>query len=328
MVRKITALTIAGCALTLATNVFAESDPAADPTIKMDAASSMLPPNARPGECYARVFAPPEYKNVSKTVVKREAGVKIETTPAEYEWIEDQVLVKEAFEKLEIKPAEFKWVEEEVLVKPAGEKLVAEEAEYNTVEERVLVRDGYTSWKKGRGPIEKLDHGTGEIMCLVNVPPEYKTVTKRVLVKPAGVRKVEVPAEHATIKKQVLVTPAQTVKAMVPAEFKTVKSMKLVQPAQEMRTEIPAELETVAENIKIADGRMEWRPILCETNTSSDVVRKLQGALQKAGFNPGSVDGSLGGRTFTAMQAYQQSQGLPSGQLTLETLNSLGVLTN
>ncbi len=328
MVRKITALTIAGCVLTLATNVFAEADPESDPAIKMDAVSSMLPPNARAGECYARLFVPAEYKNVSKTVVKREAGVKIETTPAEYEWIEDKVLVKEAFEKLEVKPAEFKWVEENVLVKPAGEKLVAEEAEYNTVDERVLVRDGYTSWKKGRGPIEKLDHGTGEIMCLVNVPPEYKTVTKRVLVKPAGVRKVEVPAEYATIKKQVLVTPAQTVKTMVPAEYKTVKTMKLVQPAQEIRTDIPAELETVAENIKITDGRMEWRPILCETNTSSDVVRKLQSALMKAGFNPGAVDGSLGGRTFTAVQAYQQSKGLPSGQLTLETLNSLGVLTN
>ncbi len=104
--------------------------------------------------------------------------------------------------------------------------------------------------------------------------------------------------------------------------------MKLVKPAQEIRTEIPAEIETVAENVKVKDGRMEWRPILCETNTSPDVVRKLQSALMNAGFNPGAIDGSLGGRTFTAVQAYQQANGLPSGQLTLETLNSLGVLTN
>lgn len=324
MLRKMTALTIAGCAMALASSGAAETGPAQ----AVQAAASMLPPNARPGECYARVFVPPEYKNVSKTVVKREAGVKIETTPAEYEWVEEQVLVKEAFDKLEIIPAEFDWVEEQVLVKPAGEKLVPVEAEYDTVEERVLVRDGYTTWKKGRGPIEKLDHGTGEIMCLVNVPPEYKTVTKRVLVRPAGVDKVEVPAEYATVKKQVLLKAAETRKIEVPAEYKTVKTMKLVQPAQEIRTEIPAEVETVAENVKVKDGRMEWRPILCETNTSPDVVRKLQSALMNAGFNPGAIDGSLGGRTFTAVQAYQQANGLPSGQLTLETLHSLGVLTN
>ena len=29
--------------------------------IKLDAASSMLPPNARAGECYARLFVPAEH---------------------------------------------------------------------------------------------------------------------------------------------------------------------------------------------------------------------------------------------------------------------------
>ncbi|MBL8658518.1 MAG: hypothetical protein JNM75_02045 [Rhodospirillales bacterium] len=38
---------------------------------------------------------------------------------------------------------------------------------------------------------------------------------------------------------------------------------------------------------------MEWRPILRETNTSPDVVCKLQSALPDAGFNPGAIDGSL-----------------------------------
>ncbi len=169
MLRKMTALTIAGCALGLATGSAADTNPAAKTDTGVEAVASMLPPNARPGECYARLFVPAEYKNVSKTVVKREAGVKIETTSAEYEWVEEQVLVKDKFEKLEVIPAEFTWAEEQVVVKPAGEKLVAVDAEYNEVDERVLVRDGYTTWKKGRGPIEKLDHGTGEIMCLVNV---------------------------------------------------------------------------------------------------------------------------------------------------------------
>ena len=37
-------------------------------------ADGMLPPNARAGECYTRVFMAPQYKNVTEQVVKREAG--------------------------------------------------------------------------------------------------------------------------------------------------------------------------------------------------------------------------------------------------------------
>lgn len=44
--------------------------------------------------------------------------------------------------------------------------------------------------EKGRGPVEKLDQATGEIMCLVEVPAEYRTVTKRVQVSPPGAREV------------------------------------------------------------------------------------------------------------------------------------------
>ena len=41
----------------------------------------LLPPNARAGECYARVFVPPEYKSETKQVLLHEAGEKVETTP-------------------------------------------------------------------------------------------------------------------------------------------------------------------------------------------------------------------------------------------------------
>ena len=62
----------------------------------------LLPPRAKTGECYARVFVPPTYEPVSKTVLKRDAGERIETVPARYEFIEQQVLVKEATEELKV----------------------------------------------------------------------------------------------------------------------------------------------------------------------------------------------------------------------------------
>ena len=284
-----------------------------------------LPPNARPGECYARVLLPAEYNTVAKQVVKRDAAENIEVIPARYETVQERVLVKEESQKLEIVPAKYEWVEEQVLVKEASEELITEPAEYETIQEQVLVKSAYTVWKKGRGPIERVDNSTGEIMCLVEVPAEYKTVTKRVLAKPAVSRKVSIPAEYATIKKQVVVEPPTTRAVTIPAEYKTIKVTKMVQPAQEKRVAIPAEYDTVSERIKVADSQLVWRPILCETNTTPDVVESLQRALKRAGYDPGPIDGVIGRKTRQALADYQRQHGLAEGSMTLEALGRLGV---
>lgn len=286
----------------------------------------MLPANAHAGECYARVFVPPQHVKETKRVLKREASEKIETVAEKYEWIEKKVLIKEESEKIEVIPAQFETVEEKVLIKPAGKKLTTEPAEYKEVEEKVLVKAGYTTWKKGRGPIQKVNDATGEIMCLVDVPPEYKVIKKQVLAKPSSVKTVEVPAEYKWVKKQVLVEPAKTQVVKVPAEYDVIKVQTLVDEAKEVRTPIPAEYEDVIEVKKATDGQMEWRAILCETNTTVEIIKKLQGALRSAGYEPGPMDGSLGWQTMAAVKKYQEAKGLPSGQLTMETLHQLGIM--
>jgi hypothetical protein len=288
--------------------------------------AALLPPAAKPGECYARAFVPPTYKPVTKTVLKREAGERVETDPASYEWVEEKVLVQEASQKIQVIPAKYGFKEERVLTKEASTRLVEIPATYETVTERVLVRDGYTTWKKGRGPIERIDNATGEIMCLVEVPPQYKTVTKRVVKTKADVRKVELPAEYKVVKRRVVIEPAKTTTVEIPAQYKTVKVRKMVAPPTERRIAIPAEYQDVSDKVLVSEGHLEWRPILCETNTSPDIVRKLQSALRSAGHNPGSIDGVLGKSTMAAVNAYQKANGLASGQLTIKTLKSLKVL--
>jgi peptidoglycan hydrolase-like protein with peptidoglycan-binding domain len=76
----------------------------------------------------------------------------------------------------------------------------------------------------------------------------------------------------------------------------------------------------------VREGQMEWKPILCETNTTPDVVRKLQSALNGAGYSPGPFDGVLGHRTMDAVTRYQAANGMASGKLTIETLRKLGVI--
>jgi len=291
-----------------------------------EGAASLLPPAAKPGECYARAFVPPKYKPVSKTVLKREASQRVETMPASYEWSEQRVLAQEASQKLQVVPAKYGWEEEKVLVSEASTKLIEQPAVYQNVEEKVLVRDAYTTWKKGRGPIERIDNATGEIMCLIEVPAQYKTVIKRVVKTPASVREVAIPAEYKMVKRRVVVEPAKTMTVDIPAQYKTVKVRKLAKKASERRIEIPAEYQDVSDRVLVSEGHMEWRPILCETNTSADVVSKLQSALRSAGYNPGPIDGEIGRETMSAVTSYQKANGLASGQLTMETLRKLKVI--
>lgn len=285
----------------------------------------MLPPNAKPGECYARVFIPPTTETLTERVLTREASERVTTTPAKYEWGTETVLAKEASTRIEVIPATYKWVEEKMLVKPASTSLVAVPAKYDTVEEKVLVTPARTVWKEGRGPIERVDASTGEIMCLIEEPAVYRTVSRKVVTKKASTREDVVPAEYKTVKRQVVAKAAATRTIDIPEERKTIKVRQLVSPASEKRIAIPEEWGTVTKTVNKTDGRMEWREILCQTNMTHSTVRDLQRALQKAGFQPGPIDGVYGSQTKSAVTAYQTKNKLSTGGLTMRTLKALNV---
>lgn len=216
----------------------------------------ILPPNAKPGECYVKLFV-----------------------PEQYETKEIKQLVKDAETKIEIVPATYKTVSENILVKPA-----------------------YTTWKKGRGEIKKVDNSTGEIMCLVEVPAVYETVTK-----------------------QVLDTPATTKEVKIPAICKMVTTNEIDTPAKELKTEIPAIYTMVPTKVKVSDSYFKWQPILCETNTTKDVISNLQKALKSRNYQISNINGEYNNETKEAVKAYQKDNKLNQGALTLETLKSLGL---
>ena len=117
---------------------------------KMEAAE-LLPPNAKPGECYARVFVPPAYKTETSQVITREASERVEIIPARYEKVTEKVLVREASKKVEVVPEIYEWAEERVLVKPASERIVEVPAVYETVKETIVDRPAHTVWQEGYG---------------------------------------------------------------------------------------------------------------------------------------------------------------------------------
>ncbi len=185
---------------------------AADPSLVAGAMALGLPAQAEIGQCFVEYFQTAQYKTETQNVVKREPYEELEIVPAKYEMVEEKVVVKEAaFKLVEVPPV------------------------YETVTEKVLEAPAYTTWKKGRGPVEKLDYATGDIMCLVEVPAKYKTV-----------------------KRQILKSPATTKKVEIPAEYKVQKVRKLVQPAKVNKIEVPGEYETIKKKVKVSDAKSTW----------------------------------------------------------------------
>ncbi len=284
-------------------------------------------PNAKPGECYAKVVTKPEYRReMVKTLVKP-AGERIEVIPAVFETVKERVLVKEAGKRLEVVPAVYEEVEERVLVRPAYRRAIEVPALYDTVTEQVLVKAAYTTWKPGTMTnIQKIDEKTGEIFCLVEVPAEYRTETRQVLKQPASLRYEDVPAEYSTIRKTVLKTPETTRVVDIPAEYAEREVTKMVKPPQEKRIIVPAQYRDVETKVLADAGEENWTQILCDVNATPAKISEVQTALKSAGFYEGPIDGILGPVTMQGVTAYQNAKGLPvDGYLNMATVKSLGV---
>ena len=255
---------------------------------------SQTPPNAKAGECYARVVLPAEYETVEEKVLIKEASEEINILPAEYGESEVEVEVVPATKKLVPVPASYKEVTETIEVKPAvrtwktslkkkahpisktflsaietsGVNLKYAEpgdcykeyfvaAKYKTISEDVLVRK---------------EHNETSI-----IKPEFEMVEKNMVIKPAGKEIVEVPAVYEETEEQVLVeaektvwkkgqNPAQKVSGAtgeimclvkIPAKYKTIKKRVLKEPATTKVLEVPAEMKVIKIKKLLADTQIQ-----------------------------------------------------------------------
>lgn len=293
------------------------------------------PPSANPGECYVNIHNKPVTETVSAQVLKKAASSTLEVIPASYTTVDETILVQPASTRLEVIPATYETVEETVLVKPAGKKLVPVEAVYEDQSEQVLVASASSFWKRSTvaeaaasGASEQIVGDDGYVMCLIEKPAEYKTVTKRVMVKGPSTQEVDVPAEYTTVQKTVVKTPATTKEIEVPAEYATIQKTQLVTPASESVTEIPAEYDTVTSTKVISEGSWEWRQILCATNSTTDKIAEIESALTTAGYSAGNADGLVDSSTLSALQSYQAANNLPVDHgryINVDTVKALGI---
>ena len=297
----------------------------AEPAQVSGADDSLFPPTAKPGECYTRVLVPPPSRNVTERILVKEESFRLIEVPAVLEEVTEQVVVRNPSQRQEIIPATYKELEEKVLVAQAYVKQIPVPARYETRTERLLVKPERSYWKKGSGPLSKVDNSTGEIMCYVTEPAVYEEVKRTVQVEAASIRQEQVPAVYKTVKRTVIDQPASIKTIDIPAEYAMVKVTRVKTPASVQRETIPAEYSNVTKQVSEGQTVMGWRRIICETNITPALISDLQTALNAKGYKAGEPNGNLSGETMRALEAYQIASNLPRGGITLQSLDALGV---
>jgi peptidoglycan hydrolase-like protein with peptidoglycan-binding domain len=313
------------------------------------ASSAGYPPDARAGQCFSRVLIPEITSTSSEEVIDQPEATEIRVIQATYDFADEQILVKEESVRYSVIPATYTTVTEQVLVQPELREVKVIPAVYEDVSEEILVRPAYTTWKPGAGLIgggagsgyrtgpdgriygpdgrvlTSVVQPTGEILCKVEVPPKYKTVTRKRLVRAETTDVAVIPARYDTITKQVVAEPPRVDEVIIPAEYRTIKVRREVTPSRQETIIIPATYKTIEKISIVSGGNLEWREVICDTNSTPELISRVQNALASAGHNPGRADGVFGMSTLRAMEAYQRANGLIVGQLTMETMNALGV---
>jgi len=176
-------------------------------------------------------------------------------------------------------------------------------ATYETVETFRTIGEPSYSWASGApGNDDEMGKHTGKVICLKETPAVIKTF-EQTLVKTPGSFEAE---ELAAVYEEV---PVQ----------------KLVSNAVITKTPIPAENQTFTKTTKIANSRLEWRPVMCETNLNSEIITSIQKALGENGYEMGGTPGVIDKDMFAAVELFQKDKNLAQGGLTISTIKALGV---
>lgn len=162
---------------------------------------------AKSGTCYYEFYAAPQFKSTT-----------------------EKVLASAASSKIIAQPATFKAGSKKILVTPASTKLVMVPATYKTVTQRVETAPAQKVWQETK--CTDTDCAVEEMMCLVDIPAQYNTITKQVLVTPETTKKVTIPAVYKTVPTNELAAAASTKTVAIPATYKTLTKTEKVSDAK------------------------------------------------------------------------------------------------
>jgi len=236
--------------------------------LREQAPVAKYPENAPVGCCYGKLVKPPTYKEIIIKYIKEDGGYKLVINPPKFRVVEKKILVRPAYHKCEEIPAKYKIEQEKIMVAPP----------------RAI-------WTYANG-----------IYCKVQVPPEYVTITRKVLVEPPKCKKELVPPEYKIVKVKELVKDCTCEKKPVPPKYGVVKKV-----------------------IQIKGPEVIWDAVLCDINLKPDDIAKIQQRLKELGYYNGPITGKLDDATMAAVVKFQVDHNLPAGNISIETLEAMGL---
>lgn len=288
------------------------------------AASAQDMPVARPGQCFARVAIPAAYETYTEETIVQPEYMGVKTIPPRFEMVDAQVLVSPPRTEQVTIPAVYRSVRETVMIEPERSEQVPVAAVWQTYTERVMVRPAYVTWKPGTGVFGRAAAQNEELLCRVEVPAEYATVTRRRMTAAETTRTRVIPPVMRSQTRQEMIAPARVEDREVAAVYRTVKERRVIEPAREEPVLVPAVTRKETLRRVTSAARTEWREVLCETNASKAKIAEVQRALNRRGFAT-AADGVFGPATVASMERFQRANNLAAGYLTMETVQALGV---
>ena len=291
------------------------------------------------------VVTPAKYRTVSKKIMIDNTSVKLLPSIATYKKVKD---------KIEIEPARREWkkttchdrgcnqsevvclIETPSTYKEIIKRIVLQPA----VAKKVAVTPMYKSVK-----VEELVHPASS--KIIEIPPKYQTVSQRKKVKDeeyywsdASAKNAQTrlrsqcdkiclthtPAKYKKIAKKIVVTPPHTKLVKSSAKYEMVKVKKILQEASFKKVVIPEEYITVITERERTKGYSKWMPMVCESNMTPKIIRKVQQALKFQGFYHGELNGIWNIESKSAGRAYQEENGLSiTNKLSIETMKALEI---
>ena len=188
--------------------------------------NTQILPDAKPGECYAKVITPAQFTTRTEEIVVQEASERIETIEAVYEQVDQTIVVKEPAQLLTVEPAKFKKEQQKVEVLASGKSWTSK------VGNKTMPASPDALEHIARSGVDLDAVDTGGCFVEYFEAAKYKTEVERVVVKPATETITVIPAEYETIEEQVAVKEASSETVDVPAIYRTQTESVLVEPAR------------------------------------------------------------------------------------------------
>ncbi len=312
-------------AVSVAMQAYAEGEEASP----VDATNTL--PDAKPGECFAKVIVPAEYETSTEEVVVQPEQETIEIIPATFDTAEVEVQVKPEYTVLKAVPAKYRTEEEIVEIEPARNEWVTSLGKRGIPASPALLVAAKTSG------IEIDNAQPGQCYKEFYSPAKFEETDKQVEIKEASENIVVKEAEFEPAEETVTVREAYTVKKLIPATYEKVEEKVEIEPAKAVwkkgsglveridnttgeimcLVQVPAKYQTLLKTVLKTEAKIEDTEVPAKTKAIKISKLVSDATSEKvpveAEFTTVKTRAKVADAQFTWRPAGEKGDGAPTG---------------